>query len=316
MGTTSRYASLDAPAASGIIWEEKDCLLCGSAAWTPLVEAPDPTPGGAGQWFMVVQCKDCGLCYTNPRPSSDSIQQFYPPGYVPHQSRVAAAERSWWRPIWPGRATGRRWLRLQGEGRLLDFGCGGGAYLLRMRRQGWRVAGIDTSAEVVERLRTTFGLSVLHGSLPHPELPEESFDVVTMWHSLEHVHEPLTVLRGAYRVLTPQGRLIVAVPNMDSAAFRWFGQAWNGLDLPRHLVHFAPWSLQLMLHRVGFRRVSIRMQRRSSWLRASARLAARLQPRLAWSLRVLQGRLAANLASWYAFVTRQSDCMIAQASKT
>src|SRR5205823_1209681 len=205
-------------------------------------------------WFAVAQCQSCGLCFTNPRPSRQSITSFYPDSYRPHQTPDARRRRP--RPVSPGSWARPRNERLalpwHGEGRLLDFGCGGGSYLERMARQGWRVTGVDASPAAVNRIRNDLGLNAHVGSLPHARLHAESFDVVTMWHSLEHVHDPLDVLRQARRLLAPGGKLVVAVPNIDSLPFRWFGHAWYGLDLPRHLTHFSAWTLKLMLQRAGF----------------------------------------------------------------
>ena len=106
-----------------------------------------------------------------------------------------------------------------------------------MHQAGWRVTGVDCAADTVAQLRRSLGVPVLLGSLPHAELQERSFDVVTMWHSLEHVHHPLDTLRAARRLLAPGGRLVIAVPNIESTAYRWFGPAWFGLDLPRKLCH-------------------------------------------------------------------------------
>jgi SAM-dependent methyltransferase len=318
MDFSLRDTALLDDSSSGIEWEEAACLLCNGVNWSPLVEAPDPTPDGAGRWFMVVQCRDCGLCFTNPRPTPETLGQFYRTGYGPHQAPGDESGRTrWWQRLYPWSRMqhGRKCLPLHGEGRLLDFGCGGGSFLVRMRRQGWNVVGVDASHEVVRQLRERLGLTALAGSLPHPELADESFDAVTMWHSLEHTHQPLEVLRSAHQLLVAGGKLIVAVPNIDCLAFRWFGQSWNALDLPRHLVHFAPWTLRVMLHRAGFRHIRVRMQRRSSWLRDTARRAGQMYPRLSWWRRRLQGRAMSNLASWYAYVTRQADCMVAEAVK-
>ena len=111
-------------------------------------------------------------------------------------------------------------------GRLLDFGCGGGSFLKRMADRGWDVTGLDTAVETGRAVQEELGLRVLTGSLPHPDLPPCSFDVVTMWHSLEHVHRPLAVLREAFRLLVPGGKLVVACPNIESLSFYWFGSNW------------------------------------------------------------------------------------------
>ncbi len=313
-----RFVATDLEAPSpqtdaAIDWEECACPLCGGRRWSPLVEAPDRWPGAAGLWFLVVQCLDCGLCFTNPRPSRRAIGQFYPLAYQPHQNKPPGLP--WWRRLL-GRLSKnkRKVLPLEGEGRLLDFGCGGGSYLWRMHHQGWDVTGLDLAAPAVADIPPQPRLRALAGTLPHPQLRRATFDVITMWQSLEHVHDPLEVLREAHRLLAPRGKLIVAVPNIDSLAFRWFGHAWYGLDLPRHLTHFAPWTLRLVLHRAGFKAGKIRMVRHASWLRASARAACRDPLGTRWH-RWLTGRTLSSLATWYSFFTRQCDCMMVTAWK-
>jgi SAM-dependent methyltransferase len=305
------------PAAAGpvIEWEETDCLLCGGRHWSPLVEAPDAITGGTGLWFAVVQCQECGLCFTNPRPAVDAMGQFYPDVYHPHRTpnpRKHQRRRPHWLRPWRRPPLERRALPWHGHGRLLDFGCGGGSFLERMHRQGWDVTGVDISSPAVERIRSQLGLRALAGSLPHAELRPASFDVITMWHSLEHVHWPMDVVRHAHRLLAPGGKLLVAVPNIDSLPFRWFGSAWNGLDLPRHLTHFAPWTLQLMLERAGFHVGPIRMVRHSDWLRKSAKLASDRLRLWHWQ-RWLTAKPLSRLATWYCYLAQQSDCLMVTA---
>lgn len=299
-----------------IEWEETSCLLCGNRHCNPLVEAPDSTTGGTGMWFAVVQCQECGLCYTNPRPSAQSIGQFYPAAYRPHRTRQPRPPR--WKPRWlPLTGPTRRQhpiLSWQGPGRLLDFGCGGGAFLAHMSRLNWDVTGLDVSPTAVDRIQNELGLPALLGTLPHPDLRPASFDVVTMWHSLEHVHDPMETLREARRLLVPGGRLIIAVPNIDSLPFRWFGSSWYGLDLPRHLTHFAPGTLHLMLERSGFHVGPIRMVRHSDWLRYSARLASQNSRGPGWH-RWLQAKPASRLAAVYCSFTHQCDCMTVMAER-
>jgi 2-polyprenyl-3-methyl-5-hydroxy-6-metoxy-1,4-benzoquinol methylase len=296
-------------------WEEPQCPLCNSTCASLLLEAPDTSAGGAGMWFPVAQCQDCGLCYTSPRPSENCIGQFYAEGYAPHaraNDYRPRKRRRLWR--WKRRHDALENRPIHGLGRLLDFGCGNGSFLERMRVRGWIVTGIDASAELVQQLRTQRGLSVVAGSLPHPELGEGDFDVITMRHSLEHVHRPLEVLRAAYRLLAPGGQLIVSAPNIDSLPFKWFGKHWWGLDLPRHLTHFTPDTLQLMLARAGFDVDSVRMIRHTKWLRRSAaRALASRAAELPWWQRWLRGRLAASVAMWCAHFARRSDGMVVTA---
>jgi 2-polyprenyl-3-methyl-5-hydroxy-6-metoxy-1,4-benzoquinol methylase len=309
-------APVAAPGPS-IEWEESNCPLCDGRRSSPLLEAPDNAPGGSGLWFAVVQCQECGLCFTNPRPSPATIGRFYPAVYLPHRTptRRKRRRRSAKRILsWPRKCSERQALPWHGQGRLLDFGCGGGSFLDRMNRQGWRVTGLDACRPAVQRVQADLGLRALAGTLPHPELRPGEFDVITMWHSLEHVHAPLQTLREAHRLLASGGKLLVAVPNIDSLPFRWFGRAWFGLDLPRHLTHFAPWTLRLMLERAGFRAAPVRMIRHSEWLRLSAKFASR-QPRGPHWYRWLTVKPASRLATWYSYLTQQCDCMMVTAVK-
>jgi 2-polyprenyl-3-methyl-5-hydroxy-6-metoxy-1,4-benzoquinol methylase len=317
MGFLPCEAATPVPEQRAVVeWEETACLLCGRHQSELLLEAPDTVPDGSGLWFAVVQCQDCGLCFTNPRPSRKMIAQFYPATYRPHQKPDARKCRPRFVAAgsWPRPRNERHALPWHGEGRLLDFGCGSGSYLARMAGQGWRVTGLDASLSAVQRIRQELGLDALVGSLPHPQLRPESFDIVTMWHSLEHVHDPLEVLRQARGLLVAGGKLLVAVPNIDSLPFRWFGHAWYGLDLPRHLTHFSAWTLKLMLQRAGFRVGAVRMLRHSEWVRSSARLSARYRRAQHWH-RWLQTKPASRMATWYSYLTQQSDCMMVIAEK-
>jgi SAM-dependent methyltransferase len=174
-----------------------------------------------------------------------------------------------------------------------------------MHQEGWQVTGLDAtvSADVLAQARDRY--PVLSGTLPHADLTPASFHVITMWQSLEHVHDPLAVLQEARRLLMPGGGLLVTVPNIAGASFRWFGSAWFGLDLPRHLTHFTPVTLYRMMHRAGFQVGPLRMVRHPGWIRRSAALAA-----VSWRNSLLRTRFGAGLAAWYAYWTYQADCLL------
>ncbi|AWM39339.1 putative S-adenosylmethionine-dependent methyltransferase/MSMEI_2290 [Gemmata obscuriglobus] len=315
--------SVPAPArASAVAWDESPCPLCGSDAdpGPPVLEAPDPLPPPkTGLMFAVVRCRRCALVFTNPRPSERAITRFYPPDYEPHRRPRQPRRTRRARPLLArlfGRpcAERRGALPWPGPGRLLDFGCGTGGFLKTMADRGWAVTGLDSCPGVIDAVRTGYGLPALVGSLPHPDLAPGSFDVVTMWHSLEHIHRPLELLREAFKLLIPGGKLVVATPNIESAPYRLFGPAWFGLDLPRHLTHFAPGTLTAMLQAAGFRAAPVRQFRHSDWLRMSARRAAAVGAAGPFA-RLLQWKPAARLAAWACYLAGSSDCMVCVAER-
>jgi 2-polyprenyl-3-methyl-5-hydroxy-6-metoxy-1,4-benzoquinol methylase len=300
--------------------ETVDCPLCGGADWMPVAAAEDPDAAPPRPVYSVVRCRACGLCITNPRPSAEEIGRFYAVDYQPH--RIAptrtngngfdvflARLRSHIRPNYE-----RGDFPAIGQKRLLDFGCGGGAFLLQMKERGWDAAGLDFSADTVKRLRGELGLNVLAGTLPHPELQPESFDLITFWHSLEHVHRPLEVLNEAQRLLAPGGWILAAVPNVESLSFRWLGADWFGLDVPRHVTHFSPATMRKTLEKAGFRVLKKQNIRHSQWLRNSlerARQNGRLRRNCAW----LRSKLASSAFTRYQQAVGRADSFLMIAEK-
>ncbi len=301
-------------------WEETACPQCGSNSSQFFLEAPDPLPPAhEGRIFAVVRCSECDLIFTNPRPTERTIGQFYPTDYRPHRRaskmRPARPVHSLYSRIFGRPCQERRGvLPWPAPGRLLDFGCGAGSFLKTMAEQGWQVTGLDAAVGAVEHVRDHHGLTALVGTLPHPDLQPCSFDVITMWHSLEHVHQPLRILREAHKLLIPGGQLIVATPNIASWPFRFFGISWFGLDLPRHLTHFTPATLTAMLQNAGFRVKCLRPMRHSDWLRSSAQLALH-RGRRGLITRALRWKPLAKLTTWLCYLSGQSDCIIAIAER-
>lgn len=319
IGSCPANQSCTAPTTRERGWEYTSCLLCGRDDAVTELEARDISDTVPGLTFRLQRCRHCGLHYTNPRPDPSSIGEFYHQDYKPHRRprQMRRPLRRWYRGVtgldW-SRAGERRSLPMHGRGRLLDFGCGGGSFLLRMAEQGWDVTGLDASVGAVQQIRDEFGLTALAGSLPHPELSRGSYDMVTMWHSLEHVHEPLEILREAHDLLVPGGRLLIAVPNIASWPYHWFGSSWFGLDLPRHLTHFTPTTLQAMIERAGFQVREVRPIRHADWLRSSARLAINQGTASTWH-HLLRFKPVARLIAWGCYLAARSDCILAWAER-
>jgi len=205
--------------------------------------------------FRLVQCPQCGLIRQNPRLGWESLQKYYPEDYNPYK-QVIEAERSILRRL--DRRYGM-WKRLrsierfQPGGRLLDVGCGTGVFLGEAQRSGrWELSGVEPSLLAAEYTEKTLGIPILARKFDEIDLPQESFDVVTMWNVLEHLASPIQELQHAWQILRPGGLLVLAIPNVDGLGAKLFGAYWMGWDLPRHLYLFPQKKLHHILEKNGF----------------------------------------------------------------
>ncbi|MFQ5734326.1 MAG: class I SAM-dependent methyltransferase, partial [Planctomycetaceae bacterium] len=318
----------NAAAEADLCQELVSCLLCGGDDYRTVLIAADPVTGLGGN-FRVVECRECGLAFTNPRPTVASIGQFYPVDYAPHAERghrsslrdriARRLERAVLRTSFgypPAARPGTRiasclgrlmirgsrqrqtWFPFRPPGRLLDFGCGAGGFLREMRDFGWQVEGLDVSAPVAAQVEQSTGIRVRAGTLPHPELRGESFDAVTMWNSLEHVHRPRETVKAARELLRPGGLLVIGVQNFESWSAGMFREHWHGLELPRHLTQFTPATLRRMLETEGFRVRSIDQIGRVGWIRHSARRSLQAGNARWWTKLLTWKPVAKAIAGW------------------
>ncbi len=138
-------------------------------------------------------------------------------------------------------------------GRLLDVGCAEACFLLALPRPGWTPVGVEYIQEVVAEVRSRIPELEIHpGDIYNPRLEPRSFDVITFWHVFEHLYEPRRVLRRAGQLLRPGGTVFLSVPNVASLQARFFGRHWYAFDVPRHLHHYSPRSLEILLEEAGF----------------------------------------------------------------
>jgi SAM-dependent methyltransferase len=139
----------------------------------------------------------------------------------------------------------------------LDVGCGTGALLAALRQDGWAVQGVDPDATLARQAREERGLAVFVGDLAAAAFPNEHFDLVVLWHVLEHLPAPLATLGEVRRVLRPGGVAVIGVPNAASLQARLLGRYWAAYDVPWHLSHFSPGTLGKLLEQAGFRTVRL-----------------------------------------------------------
>jgi len=160
-------------------------------------------------------------------------------------------------PFLPWRGRLEMVPRYRPRGRLLDVGCGSGAYLLAMRDLGWEVHGVETDARSAEQAREVWALDVRRGPLEAADLDPGTFDVVTLWHVLEHLPSPRQTLAACHRLLKPGGQLMLEVPNLAGPGARLFRERWFHIDAPRHLYAFNPTTLRRILAEAAFAGVRV-----------------------------------------------------------
>ncbi len=234
-------------------FEDVPCDVCGSTSATALFDGPDRLLGLSGT-FTVVRCADCGLIRQNPRPTAATIGYYYPSSYEPYALAIDDEPSRWrrWDRRYGMAKRCRSIERLQPAGRLLDVGCATGIFLSEMqRRGGWQTEGVEPNAEAAAYARDRLGLVVHNSRLPEANLPASSFDVITLWNVLEHMHDPLVNLREIARLLRPGGLFVFSIPNMASLEAGWFGPYWLGWELPRHLCFFSQPVMERALGRLG-----------------------------------------------------------------
>jgi len=137
------------------------------------------------------------------------------------------------------------------KGKILDVGCGSGIFLDFLNRNGWDTTGVDFDAGAVEYARAK-KLNVKYGNVSEQNFPDNSFDVITLAHVIEHIYDPIGLLKECYRILKPNGKIIVATPNTNSLGHKNFKKYWRGLEPPRHINVFSPESLTNAVILSGF----------------------------------------------------------------
>src|SRR5262249_31474362 len=216
------------------------CPVCLNPATSPALTCTDLLFETTSKIFTLHSCSACRCLFLNPITGDEEIAGFYPDQY-------------WWSGSKPGllkrlEAAYRR-MALRGHVAfiaraaanrtdldLLDVGCGSGTLLGLMKRRGFRVMGVEFSREAAAVAQAENGVPVITGSLEDTLFPAESFDIVTLFHVMEHVTNPRSVLSEVARILRPEGSIVLQVPNIDSWQFKWFGPRWYGLDIPRHVI--------------------------------------------------------------------------------
>ena len=224
------------------------CPLCGNEQGIPHL--------AVSEVYTIMRCGACGALSTYPMPPRDKLHALYNQRYYGgsqasrFRSRAADAAQQLFR--WCRALTLQRRLgTLQGR-RVLDIGCDRGTTLAWLQRWGADVHGVQLSAPAAAMAAARVGeRRIFVGELADAAYPDAWFDCITLWHVLEHVPHPPALLREIRRILKPGGLVYIEVPNAGGWSARTCGRHWLAYDVPKHLVHFTPDTLQAAVARAA-----------------------------------------------------------------
>ncbi len=233
-----------------------ECCICGSSSATTVGRGEDYEYHTSADTFSAVRCNSCNLIYLNPRPSVKEFEVIYPPTY--HAFDFSPKQYGFVYKVRTRLEANRSLSRCKGLGddaRILDVGCGDGFHLNLIKKYGnkkWTLEGIDLDKRAVEAARKC-GLNVHLGSVEEMDIPQESFDLVFMIQTIEHVEKPAAILSSIFKLLKKNGKLVIVTDNTDSLDFKIYkDRYWGGYHFPRHWNLFNKKSLSKLAVQTGF----------------------------------------------------------------
>jgi 2-polyprenyl-3-methyl-5-hydroxy-6-metoxy-1,4-benzoquinol methylase len=231
------------------------CPACGSSRISFALSAKDHTV--SGESFDIWHCNHCTLRFTQDVPDEDSIGRYYQSeNYISHSDTSKGLVNRLYQAV--RKRTLRQKKRLVqkntglAEGHILDIGSGTGAFANEMKAAGWQVTALEPDEGARKIASERYQLESGESKQLHA-LPPASFDAITLWHVLEHVHQLHQYIERLKDLLKPAGVLIIAVPNYSSADAGIYNKFWAAYDVPRHLYHFSPLAMKILVEKHAMR---------------------------------------------------------------
>jgi len=229
------------------------CPVCQSAELEPVLRATDHTV--SHESFPIWQCRKCTLRFTQDVPDAASVGPYYrSDDYISHSNTSKGLVNRLYHMVRKQTLSDKYRLIASAtrkrQGKLLDLGAGTGAFVAHMQREGWEVTGLEPDETARERARTDNGVQLL-GTDELFNLPPDSFDAITLWHVMEHVHALHPYVEQLKTLVRRNGRIFIAVPNYTSYDARVYTENWAAYDVPRHLYHFSPEAMETLLEAHG-----------------------------------------------------------------
>ncbi|MEP7237757.1 MAG: class I SAM-dependent methyltransferase [Ferruginibacter sp.] len=236
------------------------CPVCNSELIQEQLTAKDYTVSQNN--FSIWQCNACTLRFTQDVPEQEAIGAYYASdNYISHSDTKKGIINSLYHLVRKRTLGAKRRLVINEtgmpKGKILDIGCGTGAFLQSMKEADWEITGLEPDTIARNKAAELYGI--------HPQEPDKlfelnaaSFNAITMWHVLEHVHELHAYIKQIADLLAVNGKLFIAVPNYTSKDAATYGAHWAAYDVPRHLYHFSPQSMEKLLSMYGLKLTAVK----------------------------------------------------------
>jgi SAM-dependent methyltransferase len=233
------------------------CPRCGSSSPTLTQAVRDHSI--SKEVFQVCTCAVCGFTFTNPRPTPNELGRYYESeAYISHSNTSHSLQDKIYQLV-RRRAIRQKHALIaahEPQGRVLDIGCGTGQFLAYLMSRGYLVQGVEPNTTAREQAIADHALNVVP-SLEQVQ-SQENFQVVTMWHVLEHVPDVRATFKRLFALLGKRGLLVIAVPDRESWDAQHYGSDWAAWDVPRHLSHFRRPDIHTFLAEHGFELIATR----------------------------------------------------------
>lgn len=229
------------------------CPVCGSLKFKKVLTANDYLI--SGECFDIMECKKCTLRFTSQIPNEEDIGNYYKSDkYISHAKRITSIFDIVYKIIRKFTLRSKRnivkRISQKQSGTLLDIGCGTGDFLKIMKQSGWNINGVEVNAGARKLAQTNTGSIILDQTEFFES--EQKYDVITLWHSLEHLNTLTRFLEKISVSLNANGVVMIAVPNYKSFDAEYYKQDWAAYDVPRHLYHFSFESMVKLMEKLGF----------------------------------------------------------------
>jgi len=229
-----------------------ECPVCSGLNIVKVLSAKDHTV--SNEIFEIWQCNSCTARFTQNVPSEDEIAGYYQsPDYISHSNTDKGLLNKLYQKVRKYTLQQKASLIIHytvSKGNLLDIGAGIGAFLNEMKNRQWKATGIEPDEGARIQAKNLFAIDLLSTSSLQ-NLPAKSFDAITLWHVLEHVHSLHQYIDQLKLLLKDEGKIFIAVPNYQSLDADIYRNNWAAYDVPRHLYHFTPKAMEALMQKHG-----------------------------------------------------------------